>query len=273
MTTDKAPFMFYESWDAVSSGYETDAKPFLELYSKEAIAKSGVSSSSSVLDLACGPGTLSLMISSSVKKVTALDFSPYMIKIFKSQIEKENLKNIELVCSDGMNASFENEQFDHIFSMFGLMFFPDIFKAMKNCYSWLKSGGEFIISSWTPVIESPLMLVLFKTLAHIRGEDYNPVGNYDSLENKDFFFQQLNNSGFSNITIDKVTKEFLFDNTISFWDSMERGSIPIVLYKNCFNKEAWQSKRKMAISYISEELGNKPRILTSNAWLARAVKV
>jgi SAM-dependent methyltransferase len=48
----------------------------------------------SVLDVGCGPGTLSCPLAKVVRHVTAIDFSPVMIEILKARSEREGISNI-----------------------------------------------------------------------------------------------------------------------------------------------------------------------------------
>lgn len=50
-----------------------------------------------VLDIGCGPGTLSLPIAQGVKKVTALDYSAKMLEILEKTAERKKIKNIHTV--------------------------------------------------------------------------------------------------------------------------------------------------------------------------------
>jgi len=48
----------------------------------------------SVLDVGCGPGTLALPLAGLVNRVSALDFSPNMLKILRQQARKQKITNI-----------------------------------------------------------------------------------------------------------------------------------------------------------------------------------
>ena len=53
-----------------------------------------------VLDMACGGGTLAIPLSSMVKHITAADFSEKMIEILNAEADKRGIKNIQTVRSN-----------------------------------------------------------------------------------------------------------------------------------------------------------------------------
>ena len=58
----------------------------------------------SILDIGCGPGTLSIPLSQRVKHVSALDFSPRMLQIVRNRAQEKKITNISL-----HNLSWEDD--------------------------------------------------------------------------------------------------------------------------------------------------------------------
>ena len=58
----------------------------------------------SVLDIGCGPGTLTIPLAKKAKSVTALDFSSEMIRILKINADKSGINNIDYVTSSWQDA-------------------------------------------------------------------------------------------------------------------------------------------------------------------------
>ncbi|MDO4795673.1 MAG: class I SAM-dependent methyltransferase [Brachymonas sp.] len=103
-----------------------------------------------VLDIGSGPGVLSLPLSRIVKKVVAIEPSLEMVKHFKLHIEKENIKNIEII-----NEKWEEAaclpQFDAVIASYSLSMknISEVISKMNSssknhCYIFWFSG----MTSW-----------------------------------------------------------------------------------------------------------------------------
>ena len=98
---------------------------------------------SPILDLCCGPYTLSLEISKkSSHPLFALDFSFSMLYYGKKRILNYL---IYPVCGDAEILPFKNNTFGGISIAFGLRNLPNIEKALKEFYRVLKPDGLLVI--------------------------------------------------------------------------------------------------------------------------------
>src|SRR3989344_3579136 len=69
-----------------------------------------------VLDIGCGPGHYSIILSKMGAKVTAIDISKEMIQEAKKNAEKLNTKNIKFFVENFLNSNFKNK-FDYSFAI------------------------------------------------------------------------------------------------------------------------------------------------------------
>src|SRR5699024_11098930 len=94
-----------------------------------------------VLDVACGPGTLTLLAAAAGATVTALDFSSPMIAQLRTRAAALDLASaVEVHEGGGQRLPFASAVFDAAFSMFGLMFFPDRHAGLRELARVLKPG-------------------------------------------------------------------------------------------------------------------------------------
>ena len=259
-------------WNVVAEGYAETTMNMFRSYVEKALVLAEVSKSSAILDVACGPGTLPLLASDKVKSVHAIDFSEAMIDLFKQAVNAKGLDNIDIHCGDGQELPFPDEMFDVAFSMFGLMFFPDRVKGYNEIYRTLKPGGKVIISSWAPVADSSAMQIMFGALKAMKPEIPDPQTNIESLENPEFFKNELENAGFREVKIIPATGDYPIEDLAAFWKDMVRGSAPIVMMKQGMSAAEWEEKERIAIAYLRENLTTLPTVLTSKAWLGYGVK-
>ncbi len=90
------------------------------------------------LELACGSGQLSFILSNYTKSWIATDFSEQMIQESKNHGEG---KNLIFEMADATSLSFENEKFDCVLISNALHIMPNTDEAMEEIYRVLKSNG------------------------------------------------------------------------------------------------------------------------------------
>ena len=259
-------------WNVVAEGYAATTSKMFEGYAKSAIDLTTIHSGSNVLDVACGPGTLPLLVYKKCQSVNAIDFADKMVSIFQNTINKAAIDNIEVSCGDAQNLPYEDNSFDVAFSMFGLMFFPDRSLGYSEIYRTLKPGGEVVISSWAPVADSPAMQLMFGAIRAMNPEIPEPQTVIDSLENDSFFKVELEQAGFRDVAIHRTTQDYHIDSIAGVWDELEKGSAPVAMMKRNMPPEIWKEKRAIALDFIRRSLPDFPTTLTSDAWLGYGVK-
>lgn len=262
-----------EPWDLVAAGYaETTMQAFAH-YVDEAVAASRLKAGATVLDVACGPGTLALRVAPKASVVHGIDFSPAMLDIFRQHAESAGHKNIVIRHGDAQALPYADDMFDAAFSIFGLMFFPDRRKGFAEIHRTLKAGGSVAVTSWAPVDQSPAMQIMFGAIRAIKPDLPEPQRVIDSLENPDTFKQEMHDAGFREVTIQCVRKAaFPVISIPKFWDEMVKGSAPIQMLKKSMGEKVWKEKEVLAINYLEEKLPSIPTVLTSDAWLGLGVK-
>src|SRR5258708_21936327 len=112
-----------------------------------------------VLDLASGSGEPALSLSAAVGpegRVTATDLVREMLQIAEENAAARNIKNISFRSADAEQLPFPAALFDRITCRFGIMFVPDIQKALTEMRRVLKPGGRVSFITWCCMEENPL---------------------------------------------------------------------------------------------------------------------
>jgi SAM-dependent methyltransferase len=104
-----------------------------------------------VLDLASGVGDPALSIAAQVApsgRVSATDLGPGMISLAEELARKQGIANIEFREANAESLPFADASYDVLTCRFGIMFFPDLAKALGECFRVLKPGGRVAFVAW-----------------------------------------------------------------------------------------------------------------------------
>ncbi|WP_060684562.1 class I SAM-dependent methyltransferase [Leptospira interrogans] len=266
------PLSSVEPWSLVAEGYTKSTKQFLECYALKAMELMSLKVDYIVLDVAAGPGTLSIPLAKNVKEVYAIDFSIPMIEQLKNGIKETKVQNVFTYVMDGQKLEFENDRFDATFSMFGLMFFPDKVRGLKEIHRVLKPKGKIAVSSWAPISNSTLMQCLFGALRKANPDIPAPQTNIESFENPDYIRNHFRSSGFKEIEIVPFSNSIEVKSIQEFLNMMIEGSAPIQLMKSKLEEPVWKEKEKIMFDHLSEQLALLPISLSSEAYITIAKK-
>jgi ubiquinone/menaquinone biosynthesis C-methylase UbiE len=265
------PLAAPEPWNLVADGYEQITRKFLAQYSRSGLAMLRYGPETRAVDVACGPGTTTLLLAPSVKHVACLDFSAAMLDKLDRNVAAAGITNVEIVHGDGQALPFGDNSFDVGVSMFGLMFFPDRAKGFSELCRVLIPGGQVLVSSWAPADQSPLMRTV---IAALQADDAppQPVSRLSGLEDRDLFESEMRAGGFTDIRIEPVTHGMAVENVDQFWDETVRAMAPVTLLKRNSSAEEWRLIETQALGRLRAALADLPRELTSTAYLAVARK-
>jgi len=100
-----------------------------------------------VLDLCCGPGTLTV---EQIKRndrpelLVGLDFSLPMLNLAQKRLRGRG-PNVTLCCADALNLPFGDQTFDLVTCTFGIRNFQDLPAGLKQLHAVLKPSGKLLI--------------------------------------------------------------------------------------------------------------------------------
>jgi SAM-dependent methyltransferase len=120
-----------------------------------------------VLDVACGTGVLARAVATRVGtsgRVVGIDPAPGMLAV-----AAKAAPGIELQQGTAELLPFEDATFDAVVSQFGLMYFTDRVKGLREMQRVLKPGGRMAVAAWGSLENTPAYATLVSLLDRFAG--------------------------------------------------------------------------------------------------------
>ena len=117
-----------------------------------------------ILDVACGPGTLSILAAPFVREICALDFSTEMVERVRQRADRAGIRNLAVQVGNGHALPWPDAHFDVGFSMFGVFLFEDRARGLAELRRVVRPGGYVVISSWVAAERPPIIKLIRKAL-------------------------------------------------------------------------------------------------------------
>jgi SAM-dependent methyltransferase len=259
-------------WNLISADYTSDLLPFFEHFSRVALDLAELPKNPYIADVACGPGTLSLLAAADPAiraRVEALDVSPDMLERFRARVAAEKAEGIRIVEGDGMNLPWENDAFDGAFSMFGLIFFPDRGAGFRELRRVLKPGARAVVSSWAPRT-GPFALVLESIAALLPdypfGKGKAPLGDPEDMAG------EMRDAGFRDVRVERVEHAEHFPSLEAFWTRTQRTAAPLRLLREKLGEARWVELSAGIRTRLADAVGEGPLASPGLANLGVGVK-
>jgi SAM-dependent methyltransferase len=123
------------------------------------LARADIGSGMHVLDLASGTGDPAVRIAGLVGptgKVTACDLSTQMLALCEDNAALADRTNMQFTQADVHALPFEDNTFDRVTCRFGIMYFVDVVRSLREVRRVLRAGGIASFVAWGPVESNPL---------------------------------------------------------------------------------------------------------------------
>jgi ubiquinone/menaquinone biosynthesis C-methylase UbiE len=137
-----------EAWDAIAAGYDEFVAPGEAPFANAGLRLAGLKSGERFLDVAAGPGGLSLPAARLGAKVLATDWSPAMIERFEARVRAERLPNAVGRVMDAHDLNIEDDTFDVTGSQFGVVLGQDLPLALREMVRVTKPGGRVLLITY-----------------------------------------------------------------------------------------------------------------------------
>jgi SAM-dependent methyltransferase len=189
---------------------------WFEPWARLLLDKLGPESGQAVLDVACGPGTVTRLAAQRVGpkgSVTGCDLSPAMLELARSKSSIDGSATIEYLECPADALGVPDETFDLVTCQQGLQFFPNRIAALAEMRRVLRPGGKLGIAVWCSIEDCPPFLALADALNQVLGTEIANVykGGPWGLADSASLIQLANDSGFVDVEVRKYELPIVFD--------------------------------------------------------------
>ncbi|MFJ5487520.1 class I SAM-dependent methyltransferase [Hansschlegelia beijingensis] len=195
-------------WDKAALTYERNAHPFTTRYARAALARVPLTSRRRILDVAAGTGGLALAAAESGAQVLATDFSPGMV----ARIAAAQAPNVEARVMDGQALDLPDASFDAVFSIFGVIMFPDWRAGLSEMARVTRPGGYGVVATWPEGGAATFLLLgqVRRTLFPKREGMTMPDG-VRALSDPGDFAREMTRAGYRDPHIEPITFDYEVD--------------------------------------------------------------
>jgi SAM-dependent methyltransferase len=186
-----------------------------------------------VLDLASGVGDPALSIAREVApsgRVTATDLGPGMMSLAEELARKKGLTNIEFREANAESLPFADKSYDVLTCRFGVMFFPDLPKALRECFRVLKPLGRAAFVAWGKKDQPFFTTTAGIVLKHVPLPPPPPdpdAPNLFMFGDRDRLRRALEAAGFSNVhEEDRIVAGRWASSVEEYWEQFTEVAAP-----------------------------------------------
>lgn len=231
-----SPLAQPELWNEIHAAYEKTLVPLFSIAAQRGLELVGPSRDAEILDVACGPGTLTLLAAPKVRKVCAVDFASSMIDLLEKRRTRAALTNIEAQVADGTKLPYENDRFDAAFSCFGVFLFADRAAGFTELRRVLKPGAKLMISSWVPG-EGPIRemnRIIREVIPEMPFRDgQSPLGTPEEI------VAEMGSAGFQDLIVESVPVNYAYPSAEVFWKDYSQAAAPIMALRRTVSVSQW----------------------------------
>lgn len=137
-------------WGSVANEYEKESEPITGHFLSHFMDILKPHRSFRVTDVGCGPGVVSMAMAKAGAQVTSVDLAPAMIERLTARAAEEGVSDkITALVADAQDLPLPLRHGHAAVSSFGIIFCPDVDKALMEMARVTTGGGKLVITAWT----------------------------------------------------------------------------------------------------------------------------
>jgi SAM-dependent methyltransferase len=257
-----------EAWDAIAALYDEHVAPGEAGLATAGLRLAGLQPGDTFLDVAAGPGGLSLPAARLGAKVLATDWSPKMIEHFNARVAAEGL-DAEGRVMDCHALDLPDDSYDVTGPQFGVMLVPDQAQALREMVRVTKPGGRVLLIAYGNPAGFEALHVFISAAQAVVPELEGPAEDEPLLEfqvaDPDVLRQRLVDAGLRDVIVDTSNEECITVRTgQQLWDWTLGGNpIPSMLVADLTNRQREEIIQVLDGMVRERSGGSGPAVLTA----------
>jgi SAM-dependent methyltransferase len=173
-----------------------------------------------VLELASGPGGLSLALAAVAREVVASDVVPAMVEATAARAAAAGFANVTAKVLDLEEIAEPDASFDAVLVREGLMFAVDPAAAVAELKRVLKAGGRVAVSVWGAKAENPWLALVMDGLAEQLGFEVPPpnMPGPFALADSEALGALFRDAGFTDVEVTTADSPLVATSFDAWWN-------------------------------------------------------
>lgn len=259
-------------WDAASDSYDRNVVPLVSLWIPDMISRAAPQPSHDVLDIAAGSGALALAIAPRVRRVVAVDLAPAMLALLEAHARAASIGNVRTEVMDGQVLSFDDDSFDTACSSFGVMFYADRVRGLREMRRVIRPDGRAVVAVLGPPAQFELFGMFLDavrtTVPGLPALSVPPP--IFSLADPRRLDDELRSAGFGTVEVDSIVHDITLDDVDELWTIVSSAAPPMVALLQQLGPDVSARIRETLAGRLEERFGSGPMRLSNQAHLAVA---
>jgi len=263
-----------DNWDAASRAYaEVVSTRLMEPFADALLERLAADVSMKALEVAAGTGALTVNLAPRVESLLATDFAPKMIEVLRERLSAMGQTNVTCEVMDGQALSVDDASFDRAACSFALMLFPDRTLGFSELRRVLRPGGRAAVSAWAGPDEFEAFAIFLQALRAAFPDLPAPPGPPPvfSLADPASFAAEMEAAGFTDVGVDKASRELVVESFEDVWAMLTAGAPPIQALFSRTGPGGKERVREALAQIIDDRFGSGPIRFTNTATIGYGV--
>lgn len=262
-------------WSAVAPSYDAFSQQVTRTFAEDAARLVRIGAGTRVLDVAAGSGNFAFAAAQRGATVLATDFAPGMVALLERRARELGLADrVRTAVMDGMALDLSDASFDVVGSIFGLLFFPDHDRGIREMVRVLVPGGRAVVSTWAPPPRGDMSRLMGMVMSKLFPDAPAPAGlpHWARLGDADAFRARLLANGFAHAHVVELRHVWTFDRIADFAETLPKSAPPAVAMFSQMTPDQRAAFAKEVDADFRARQGEGPYAITHEAMIAVATK-
>lgn len=266
-------------WSKVAGDYDVFSQQVTLSFAEDAARFVKLGPGTRVIDVAAGTGNFTFAAASRGAEVLATDFAPAMVELLGARAAQRGFDGrVRTAVMDGQALDVADASFDVAASIFGLLFFPDHDRGIRELARVLVPGGQAVVSTWAPPPRGEMSRLFGVALARAMPPAPGaptappPLPHWARLGDAEAFRRRFVDNGFARAHVVELRHAWVFDRVEQLTETLPRSAPPAVAMFQSMSAEQQRAFADAIADDFRARQGDGPYALTHEAMVVVATK-